>query len=245
MACEVPAFHSACLTPGPPRHRPTQHRPLPKEPTVLAEALLTAAHLGPGWGGPGRGREGGLCLIVFRHQLRRLESQTAERGPFSPLEQGQTPGFFPGKVHLGVLIASSLSPLPLDARHLVSHQLSTGPELTQQRQAGGSITTPSTPQGTVRLRAQPRGLTHMKIPPTLLPLYKEKSRNNLARVLVQQTKVEEAVGWNSGVLDSSLNTARASLFLTPAIISHFPPRSLFCLVIKQEDQVILSSTNIL
>lgn len=77
--------------PGPPRSQPTrawptQHRPLwrtrPfKEPTVLEEASLTAAHLGPGWGGPGRG---GFSLIVFRHQLWRLESQTAERGPEAP-----------------------------------------------------------------------------------------------------------------------------------------------------------------
>lgn len=86
----------------------------------------------------------------------------------------------------------------------------------------------------------------MKIPPTLLPLYKEKSRNNLACVLVQQTKVEEAVGWNSGVLDSSLNTARESLVLTRLIPgNHFPPQGLFFLIIKREDQVILSSTNIL
>lgn len=129
---------SECHTSGPPRPGPTQHRPLPrtglcKEPTVLAEALLTAAHLGPGRGGPGRG---GLCLIVFRHQLQRLESQTAERGPCSPLEQGQTPGFFPGKVHLGAPNAPSLSLPPLYSRHLACHQLSMGPEQTAEAGRG-------------------------------------------------------------------------------------------------------------
>lgn len=74
----TPQDHPA---PGPPKPGPTPHRPLPKEPTVLEEASLTAAHLGPGRGGPGRGR---LRLIVFRHQLRRLESQTAEGGPCRP-----------------------------------------------------------------------------------------------------------------------------------------------------------------
>lgn len=86
----------------------------------------------------------------------------------------------------------------------------------------------------------------MKIPPTLLPLYKEKSRNNLARVLVEQTKVEEAVGWNSGVLDSSLHTASESRFPTRLSTgNHCPPLGLFFLVTKREDQVILSNTNIL
>lgn len=89
---KVPAVPPSWMSrPGPPRSQPTrawptQHRPLwrtrPfKEPTVLEEASLTAAHLGPGWGGPGRG---GFSLIVFRHQLWRLESQTAERGPEAP-----------------------------------------------------------------------------------------------------------------------------------------------------------------
>lgn len=92
---------------------------------------LTTAHLGPGRGGPGRG---GLCLIVFRHQLWRLESQTAQRGPCSPLERRQTPGFLPGKVHLGS--HHLLRPHHTLARHLASHQLSAGPEQTQQRQEG-------------------------------------------------------------------------------------------------------------
>lgn len=41
-------------------------------------------------------------------------------------------------------------------------------------------TTHPHPQGTARLRAQPRGLTHMAIPPTLLLLCREKTENNLA-----------------------------------------------------------------
>lgn len=46
----------------------------------------------------------------------------------------------------------------------------------------------------------------MTVPPTLLPLYKEKSQNNLACVLLWQTRVKEALGWNSGshVLFSAL-----------------------------------------
>ena len=119
-----------------PRNQPSWRRP-----------PLTAAHLGPGRGGPERG---GLRLIVFRHQLRRLESQTAQRGPCSPLERLQTPGFFPGKVHLGGGGTPSLSPPSLCARHLASHQLSTGPQQTHQRQAGGSIPTHPHLQGTAR-----------------------------------------------------------------------------------------------
>lgn len=61
----------------------------------------------------------------------------------------------------------------------------------------------------------------MKIPPTPRPVYKEKSRNNLAHVLVQQTKGKEALGWNSGVPDSSLDTATESPFLSREMTSRF------------------------
>lgn len=68
----------------------------------------------------------------------------------------------------------------------------------------------------------------MKIPPTLLPLYKEKPLNHLACVLVQQTKVKEALGWDSGVLDFSHGTTTEWLLLTSGY--DFPPMGLFFLV---------------
>lgn len=54
----------------------------------------------------------------------------------------------------------------------------------------------------------------MEIPPTLLPLYKEKSQNNMAHVLAEPTEVKETLGWSSRVLDSSLSPATESLFLS-------------------------------
>lgn len=139
--CKVPAFRSSCLGPGPPCSWPTPARARsaqasPRGTNHLGRVL---ANRSPCWARARWPGQGGLCLIFFRHQLRRLESQTAGRGPCSPLEWGQAPGFFPGKVHLRGPITPSLSPLPLYARHLASHQLSTGPKQTQQRQAGRSI----------------------------------------------------------------------------------------------------------
>lgn len=58
----------------------------------------------------------------------------------------------------------------------------------------------------------------MTIPPTLLPLYKEKSQNNMAHVLARQAKLKETVGRSSGVLDS----ATESLFLSH-LITGGPP----------------------
>lgn len=122
------------LCPGPPHSQPTrawptQHRPLwrtrPfKEPTVLEEASLTAAHLGPGRGGPGRG---GLSLIVFRHQLWRLESQTAERGPEAPWSRARPQAASHEGPSWDHPIGPSL-PLPsLYTRHLACHQQNVGP----------------------------------------------------------------------------------------------------------------------
>lgn len=103
----APQDHPA---PGPPWPGPAQHRLLPKEPTVLAGASVTAAHLGPGRGGPGRG---GLCLIVFRHQLRRSESQTAERGPCSPWSRAK-----PGASSQERFILEPPTPLPVPSATL-------------------------------------------------------------------------------------------------------------------------------
>lgn len=132
-----------CMSrPGPPRSWatrtwPTQHRPLPrtrpfKEPTVLEEASLTAAHLGPGRGGPGRG---GLSLIVFRHQLWRLESQTAERGPEAPWSRARPQAASHEGPSWDPLTAPSLFLPSLHTRHLVCHQQSVCPEQAPQRQA--------------------------------------------------------------------------------------------------------------
>lgn len=194
----VPQDHP---TPSPPQSGPTQHSPLPKELTVLEEASLTTAHLGPG--------RGGLCLIVFRHQLQRSESQTAERGPCSPLEQGQTVGFFPAKVHLRAHITPSLSLPPLYTGHITSHQLRRALNTLSRGRQGVSSPDPQAPG---HGQAQPRGLAHMKIPPTLLPLYKEKTQNSLAHVLIQQTKGKEfGVGpQESQILVSALPPGRSS-----------------------------------
>lgn len=137
----VPPFWM--LWPGPPRSQPTrawptQHRPLwrtrPfKEPTVLEEASLTAAHLGPGWGGPGRG---GFSLIVFRHQLWRLESQTAERGLEAPWSRARPQAVS----HEGPSWDHPLAP-PCSCHHgtpgtwLATSKQCVGPEQTPQRQA--------------------------------------------------------------------------------------------------------------
>ena len=110
-----------------------------------------------------------------------LQTPAAETGipdsrgrPLPPLERGQTPASFPEKVHLAGPIAPSLSPLPPYTRHLASHQLGMDPKQTQQ-----SRLPPPPGHG----QGQPRALTHRTIPPTLLPLYKEKSQHNLACVL--------------------------------------------------------------
>lgn len=137
VLCVSPQDHPI---PRPLRQEPTRHRPLPKEPTFLAEALLTAAHLGPWRGGPGRGRPLSYCLQTPAAQIGIPDT---ERGPCSPLEPGQTPGFFPGRVHLGTPITSSCPP---HTRHLASHQLVVGPKQTERRQAGGSTTIPSAPR---------------------------------------------------------------------------------------------------
>lgn len=144
-----------------PRNQPSWRRP-----------PLTAAHLGPGRGGP---RRGGLCLIVFRHQLHRLESQTAQRGPCSPLEQLQTPGFFPGKVHLGG--GGVAIPVPTVTLHQAPGFPSAeyGPPTNPSEASRGFY--PQSPPSPRHCQAQPRGLTNLPIPPTL-PLYKVKSQNN-------------------------------------------------------------------
>lgn len=58
----------------------------------------------------------------------------------------------------------------------------------------------------------------MEIPPTLLPLYREKSKNNLACAREQQAS-QRALAPSWGVLDSRLRTASAS-WLT--LGNHFP-----------------------
>lgn len=207
--------------PGPPRSQPTrawptQHRPLwrtrPfKEPTVLEEASLTAAHLGPGWGGPGRG---GFSLIVFRHQLWRLESQTAERGPEAPWSRARPQAVS----HEGPSWDPPPWPLPVPA--ITVHQAPGLPpasgvwvlsKLHRGKQGGSStpLHSPRLAPGHCQAQSSTRGLTHMEIPPTLLPLYREKSKNNLACAREQQAR-RRALAPSWDVLESRLRTASAS-----------------------------------
>lgn len=97
-----------------------------------ARPPLTAAHLGPGAGWP---KAGGLCLIVFRHQLHRLESHKDREASAAPWSSSKL-RFLPQERSISGWGWPSLSPLSLCTRHLASHQLSTGPQQTHQRQAG-------------------------------------------------------------------------------------------------------------
>lgn len=147
-----PAFQSACRAPGPPRSRPTlawacSAQASPQGTNRLGRGLSNRSPSGARAGWPRAGRPLSYCL---QHQLRRLESQTAERGPCSPWSRAK-PRASSQERSILEPPTPSLSPAPLYARHLASHQPSTGPEQTQQGQAGGSTTTPPKPRGTARL----------------------------------------------------------------------------------------------
>lgn len=133
--------------PGPPWPGPAQHGPLPKEPTVLAEAPANRSPSGARAGWLRAGRPLPYCLQT---QLRRLESQTAQKRPLQPPGAAPNSGFLPRKGPSRGRGGPSLSPPSLCARHLASHQLSMGPQQTHQRQAGGSIPTSPHLQGTAK-----------------------------------------------------------------------------------------------
>lgn len=148
-----PAFPSACRAPGPPRSRPTlawacSAQASPQGTNRLGGGLSNRSPSGARAGWPRAGRPLSYCLQTPAAEIGIPDSR--ERGPCSPWSRAK-PRASSQERSILEPPTPSLSPPPLYARHLASHQLSTGPEQTRQRQAGGSTITPPKPQGTARL----------------------------------------------------------------------------------------------
>lgn len=110
-----PAFQSACRAPGPPRSRPTlawacSAQASPQGTNRLGGGLSNRSPSGARAGWPRAGRPLSYCLQTPAAEIGIPDSR--ER-PLQPLEQGQTPSFFPGKVHLG-----AAHPLPVPSATL-------------------------------------------------------------------------------------------------------------------------------
>lgn len=188
-----------------------------------------------------RAREGGrplsYCLQTPAVEIGIPDSR--ER-PLQPPGAGPSPGLLPRK-------GPSRPPCCPHCHSTPGTRLPPGREQAPNQLGRGLHHRPLCPPGHCQAQGSTqRSDAHEDPTHPAAFMQRKVSRNNLACVLVQQTKAKQALGWCSGVPDPSLSIATESLPLSRLVTGNCSsPLGLSSLVVLGGNGVTLPSTNTL